>query len=55
MYLQDPWKELRKTSLIKVSSRLYAKLETENPLQTYSKFDHDLVTKVIDRMFEEEE
>ena len=31
------------------------KLETENPLQTYSKFDHDLVTKVIDRMFEEEE
>ncbi len=31
MYLQDPWKELRKTSLIKVSSRLYAKLETENP------------------------
>ena len=31
------------------------KLETENPLQTYSKFDHDLVTRVIDRMFEEEE
>ena len=31
------------------------KLETENPLQTYSKFDHDLVTKVIYRMFEEEE
>ena len=31
------------------------KLETENPLQTYSKFDHELVTKVIDRMFEEEE
>ena len=30
------------------------KLETENPLQTYSKFDHDLVTKVIDKMFEEE-
>ncbi len=31
------------------------KLETENPLQTYAKFDHDLVTKVVDRMFEEEE
>ena len=31
------------------------KLETENPLQTYAKFDYDLVTKVVDRMFEEEE
>ena len=31
------------------------KLETENPLQTYAKFDNDLVTKVIDGMFEEEE
>ena len=31
------------------------KLETENPLQTYAKFDSDLVTKVIDGMFEEEE
>ena len=31
------------------------KLETENPLQTYAKFDHDLVTKVVDRIFEEEE
>ena len=30
------------------------KLETENPLQTYAKFDSDLVTKVIDGMFEEE-
>ena len=31
------------------------KLETENPLQTYAKFDHDLVTKIVDRIFEEEE
>ena len=31
------------------------KLETENPLQTYAKFDNDLVNKVIDGMFEEEE
>ena len=31
------------------------KLETENTLQTYAKFDSDLVTKVIDGMFEEEE
>ena len=31
MRLQDPWRELKPTSLIKVSSRLYAKLETENP------------------------
>ena len=31
------------------------KLETENPLQTYAKFDYDLVTKVVDRMFEEAE
>ena len=31
------------------------KLETENPLQTYAKIDYDLVTKVVDRMFEEEE
>lgn len=31
MKLQDPWNDLRPTSLIKISSRLYAKLETENP------------------------
>tara|TARA_Y100000015_G_C2348246_1_gene69323 strand:- start:215 stop:607 length:393 start_codon:yes stop_codon:yes gene_type:complete len=31
------------------------KVETENPLTTYSKFDHDIVKKVVDRMFEEDD
>ena len=31
MRLRDPWTQLRETSLIKINSRLYAKLETENP------------------------
>jgi cysteine synthase A len=29
--LRDPWKNIKKTSLIQVTPRLYAKLETENP------------------------
>ena len=31
------------------------KVETENPLTTYSKFDHDIVKKIVDRMFEEDD
>lgn len=31
MNLRDPWKSIRKTSLIQITPRLYAKLETENP------------------------
>lgn len=31
MNLPDPWKNLKQTSLIKITDRLYAKLETENP------------------------
>lgn len=31
MKLPDPWRHLRQTSLIKITERLYAKLETENP------------------------
>ena len=31
MILKSPWDHLRPTSLIKINSRLYAKLETENP------------------------
>ena len=31
------------------------KVETENPLTTYSKFDHDIVKKVVDRIFEEDD
>ena len=31
------------------------KVETENPLTTYSKFDHDIVKKVVDKMFEEDD
>ena len=31
------------------------RVETENPLTTYSKFDHDIVKKVVDRMFEEDD
>lgn len=31
MNLLDPWREIKKTSLIKITDRLYAKLETENP------------------------
>ena len=29
------------------------KVETENPLTTYAKFDHELVKKIVDNMFEE--
>ena len=31
MNLLDPWREIKTTSLIKITDRLYAKLETENP------------------------
>ena len=31
------------------------KLETENPIQTYAKFDHELVNKLVDKTFEEED
>ena len=31
MILKDPWRSIRKTSLIQITPRLYAKLETENP------------------------
>jgi len=31
MNLRDPWRNLSETSLIKITDRLYAKLETENP------------------------
>lgn len=31
MKLKDPWRKLRETSLVKITDRLYAKLETENP------------------------
>ena len=31
------------------------KLETENPIQTYAKFDHELVNKFVDKTFEEED
>ena len=31
MNLKDPWRSIRKTSLIQITPRLYAKLETENP------------------------
>ena len=31
MKLLEPWAEIKKTSLIKITERLYAKLETENP------------------------
>tara|TARA_B100001094_G_C17635887_1_gene532665 strand:- start:12 stop:422 length:411 start_codon:yes stop_codon:yes gene_type:complete len=28
-------------------------VETENPLTTYAKFDHELVNKIVEKMFEE--
>ena len=31
------------------------KVETENPLTTYAKFDHELVKKIVDNMFEEDD
>ena len=31
MRLNDPWSQIKETSLIRITDRLYAKLETENP------------------------
>ena len=30
-------------------------VETENPLTTYAKFDHELVNKIVEKMFEEDD
>ena len=31
MNLRDPWRSIKKTSIVQITPRLYAKLETENP------------------------